>query len=58
MNDLFHLCLNLACVVRVSTKSFQSRTQMVPSHDPHIVTDFHDNGVAHSLGAWVVAVGI
>ena len=34
--------LNLACVARVSIKSFSSRTPVVPSNDPHTVTDFHD----------------
>ena len=38
MFPLYVLNLYLACVVRLSIRS-----SVVPSHDPHIVTDFHDN---------------
>ena len=43
------LYLNLACVARVGTKSFSSRTPVVSSHDPHTVTDLHDNGMRFLL---------
>ena len=40
----------LACLARLSLRSFWSRTPVVPSHDPHVVPDFHDS--APYLNQW------
>ena len=53
MFHLYVLCVILACAMGVSTKSFQSITPVVRPHYPHIVKDFHDNGL-NFMDDWIM----